>query len=207
MRRIRECLRLHFDNGLSQSTIARILSVARSTVWDYLQRARHSGRQWSELRDLADEELEGLLFRVTQQCCSSRPLPDWNHVHRELHSHSYVTLQILWEEYRKTHSDGYSYVRFCVRYRGWALRHKVYMRQRHIGGQKLFVDYSGKKPHVRDAHSGEDREVQLLVMCWGASHYIYAEAQQSQQLPDWIVTGHFKMGRVANASKCATLRV
>jgi len=37
--------------------------------------------------------------------------------------------------------------------------------------------------------SGEDREVDLLVMAWGASQFIYAEGQESQRLPDWMM-GH-----------------
>ena len=43
--------------------------------------------------------------------------------------------------------------------------------------------------YPRLAHSGQDREVELLVMAWGASQYIYAEGQESQRLPDWIM-GH-----------------
>jgi transposase len=63
------------------------------------------------------------------------------------------------------------------------------MRQRHVGGEKVFVDYSGKKPTVRDPQTGEDREVELLVMSWGVSHFTYAEAHETQSLPDWIM-GH-----------------
>jgi transposase len=189
MRRIKECLRLHFDTGLSQKAIARALGVARSTVWDYLQRVERSATPWSELRDLTDEQLEARLFRRPDASEATRTLPDWEQVHKELHSHSYVTLRLLWQEYIATHPDGYSYPRFCVFYREWAKRLKVYMRQRHIGGEKLFVDYSGKKPRIRDLRTGQDREVELLVMAWGASQYVYAEAHESQQLPDWIM-GH-----------------
>jgi len=189
MRRIKECFRLHFEAGLSQKSISGALGVARSTVWDYLQRVERSGTTWNELRELTEEQLEARLFRRTTAIGSTRPLPDWEVVHKELHSHSYVTLRLLWQEYIATHPDGYSYPRFSVFYRQWAKRLKVYMRQRHIGGKKLFVDYSGKKPRIRNLHTGEDQEVELLVMSWGASQYVYAEAQESQQLPDWIM-GH-----------------
>ncbi|MBD3320853.1 MAG: IS21 family transposase [Chitinivibrionales bacterium] len=189
MRRIKECLRLHFDSGLSQNVIAGALKVARSTVWDYLRRAKQSGQSWEELRKLSDEELEVLLFSRRDAKEQSRPVPDWEKVHKELHSHSYITMQLLWEEYLGNHPDGYSYPRYCVLYREWAKRYKVYKRQRHIGGEKLFVDYSGKKPHIRNIRTGEDQAVELFVMAWGASHYIYAEAHESQQLPDWTM-GH-----------------
>jgi len=38
--------------------------------------------------------------------------PDWPAVHRELRRKG-VTLQLVWEEYRATHPDGYSRSRFC----------------------------------------------------------------------------------------------
>ena len=189
MRRIKECLRLHFEAKLSQQAISRSLQIARSTVQDYLSRVERNKKSWTELKDLADEQLEALLFPRPAPSPRQHTLPDWEQVHKEFHSKSYMTLQVLWQEYIQTHPDGYSYPRFCVHYRTWAKRLKVYMRQRHIGGEKLFVDYSGKKPHLRDLLSGQDREVELLVMAWGASQYIYAEAQESQRLPDWIM-GH-----------------
>jgi transposase len=189
MRRIKECLRLSNEAGLSRKSISQALKIARSTVGDYHQRFERSGKSWAELKDLPDEQVDGLLFPTPSVSAGERPQPDWEMVHKELYSKSYITLQVLWQEFIKTHPDGYSYPRFCVHYRTWAKRLKVYMRQRHIGGEKLFVDYSGKKPHIRDLHTGQDGEVDLLVMAWGASHYIYAEAQESQQLPDWIM-GH-----------------
>lgn len=188
MRRIKECLRLHFESGLSQNAISRTLQVSRSTVQDYLRRINCQDKRWPELKDLTDEQLEALLFS-SKPAGTVRPHPDWELVHKELHSKSYVTLQVLWQEYKAVHPDGYSYPRFVVYYREWAQRFNVYLRQRHIGGEKLFVDYSGKKPRVRDMRTGQDREVELLVMAWGASQYIYAEAQESQRLPDWIM-GH-----------------
>jgi transposase len=34
-------------------------------------------------------------------------------------------------------------MRFCELYRGWASRLPVTMRQAHVGGDRLFVDYAG----------------------------------------------------------------
>src|SRR3954464_2441007 len=50
------------------------------------------------------------------------------------------------------------------------------MRQEHIAGEKLYVDYAGKKPHIVDPKSGEVIEVELFVAVLGASNYTYAEA-------------------------------
>ena len=55
MRRIKECLRLHFEAKLSQQAISRSLQIARSTVQDYLSRVERIKKSWTELKDLADE--------------------------------------------------------------------------------------------------------------------------------------------------------
>ena len=54
------------------------------------------------------------------------------------------------------------------------------------GGDKLFVDYSGKKPRIVDPATGEVIEVELFVAVLGASNFTYAEATRTQQVPDWI---------------------
>ena len=55
------------------------------------------------------------------------------------------------------------------------------MRQVHKAGEKAFVDYSGKKPHLVDPKTGEVIEVELFVAVLGASNYTFAEATRTQQ--------------------------
>src|SRR5258708_2759402 len=55
-------------------------------------------------------------------------------------------------------------------------------------GDKLFVDYSGKKAHVVDAATGEVTGVDLFVAALGASNLTYAEATYTQRGPDWIAS-------------------
>ena len=62
-------------------------------------------------------------------------------MHRELKRPG-VTLSLLWEEYRAVHRDGYGYSRFCDLYRDWRGRLAPTMRQTHVAGDKLFVDYA-----------------------------------------------------------------
>jgi len=51
-----------------------------------------------------------------------------------------VTLQLLWEEHRGAHPDGYGYSRYCELYRAWEGRLSPTMRQLHIAGERMFVD-------------------------------------------------------------------
>ncbi len=60
------------------------------------------------------------------------------------------------------------------------------MRQHHVAGDKVFVDYSGKKVDIVDPLTGEVKMAELFVGVLGASNYSYAEATWSQTLPDWI---------------------
>ncbi len=60
------------------------------------------------------------------------------------------------------------------------------MRQRHRAGEKVFVDYSGKKLQLVDPQTGELRPVELFVGVLGASGLIYAEASADQSLTSWV---------------------
>ena len=97
-----------------------------------------------------------------------------------------MTLMLLWEEYCDTASDGFSYSWFCERYKEWAGRLKLSLRQVHVAGEKLFVDYSGHTMEVVDGLTGEVRSAQIFVAVLGASNYTYAEATWTQTLADWV---------------------
>jgi len=80
--------------------------------------------------------------------------PDWPMIRRELRRPG-VTLTLLWEEYRAAHPGGYGYSRFCELYRLWEGRLSPVMRQHHVAGEKMFVDYAGATFEVVDPATGE----------------------------------------------------
>ncbi|HID67833.1 MAG TPA: IS21 family transposase, partial [Roseibacterium sp.] len=157
-------------------------------VGAYKSRANAAGLIWPLPLDLTDTALEGLLFPHSVQVLSATfPQPDWGHVHVELKRKG-VTLALLWEEYRGVHPDGYGYSRYCELYRVWEGRLSPVMRQRHVAGERLFVDYAGATLDVICSRTGEVREAQLFVATLGASSYTYVEATWTQSLPDWIAS-------------------
>ena len=103
-------------------------------------------------------------------------------------------MAILWEEYRAIHPQGYGYSRFCDLFRGFQLRLSPTMRQEHVAGDKVFVDYSGKKLGIVDARTGVIREAEILVGVLGASNFTFAEESWMHGLPDWIGS-HVRMFR------------
>ena len=185
MRKIRDVLRLQ-DSGFSERRIATSLNIGSTSAGEYIRRARRAGLAWPLPRDLTDEALERLLFPASPDVPpDQRPRPDWTWVYREKRKPN-VTLSLLWEEYRAAHPDGYSLSHFCDLYRNWEGRLAPTMRQAHVAGEKMFVDYAGATLEVIDGATGEIRQAQIFVAVLGASSYTYAQATWSQTLPDWI---------------------
>jgi AraC-like DNA-binding protein len=77
MRQIRNVLRLHFAEKLSVRDTASSLAMARSTVADYLIRARVAGLSWPLLEEMDDDQLERRLFPDVAKVCSTYPQPDF----------------------------------------------------------------------------------------------------------------------------------
>ena len=184
MRRIREILRLKHESGLSQRAVAQACGVGLGTVSEYLGRAARAGLGWPLPPELDEAALEARLF-VPSALARERVSPDLVLVHQELKRVG-VTLHLLWEEYREVHPDGYGYSQFCELYRRWAGKLKPSMRQQHRAGEKTFIDFSGKRPHLVDRRTGEQIPVELFVAVLGASGYTYAEATPTQKLHDWV---------------------
>ena len=184
MRKIRDVLRLSAA-GMSKRKIAASLGVSATAAGGCIRRARRAGLDWPLPEGLTDETLELQLYPPAVAARDGRPRPDWAAIHRELRRAG-VTLQLLWEEHRAAHPDGYGYSRYCELYRAWEARLSPTMRQSHVAGERMFVDYAGTTLEVIDASTGEARTAQLFVAALGASSYTYAEATWTQGLSDWI---------------------
>lgn len=186
MRKIREVLRLKFEHRLSERKIASSCNISRSTVSDYLGRFAISGLPWPLPDNLNEADLEQRLFPVdSQRTRHPQTTPDWSAVHQELRRPG-MTLMLLWQEYKTNHPDGYQYSWFSDLYREWRSHLDVTMRQNHIAGDKLFIDYAGQTVPVVNQYTGEAQQAQIFIATLGASSYTYAEATWSQSLPNWI---------------------
>ena len=176
MRRVREMLRLTRDAGLGGREVARRTGIAPSTLREMLRRFERSGLPWPLPLELSDADLEDRLYGEagSKQGHRRRPEPDWAALNREL-KRKHVTLQILWDEYIEANPDGYRYSRFCELYRGWEARLPVTMRQTHLGGDKLFVDYAGDTvPVIVDRRTGKTQQAHIFVAVMGGSSLSFA---------------------------------
>lgn len=186
MRKSREILRQKWQMRRSHRAVASSLGVSVGAISSVLARATEAGLTWSGVDELDDDALEQCLYPATV-AASQRPEPDCAAVHAERHRPG-VTLELLHHEYLERHPDGLRYTAFCARYREWLGRRGLVMRQVHVAGDKLFVDYSGKKPRIVDPSTGEVVEVELFVAVLGASNLTYAEVTRTQRGADWIAS-------------------
>ena len=95
------------------------------------------------------------------------PEPDYAALRHELQTNKYVTLQLLLEEYRNQHPEGYRYSRrFCDSYRSSLRRQEVALRQEHRAGERLFVDYADAAVPIHNPESGQVGRRRSSSPCW-----------------------------------------
>jgi len=184
MRKTREILRLRLGKKLRQREVAQSCNCSPSTVSNVVAQAQLVGLGWPLPDDLDDEALEARMYSQ-RSSREHRELPDFKHIHFELRRKG-VTLALLWQEYRTVHPDGFGYTTFCNRYRQWREQLDVSMRQSHVPGERLYVDYAGVKALLHDPVTGDTQEVSVFVAALGASQLIYAEAVAGEDMHSWI---------------------
>ena len=185
-RKEREVLRLKHALGMSYRAISEATGIGKTAAAEYVHRAAVIGVTWPVPAAMGDAELERGLFPVVGSTSApQRAAIDWPAAQVELKRRG-VTLLLLWQEYRAEHPDGYGYSRYCDLYCAWKKQVSATMRQAHLAGEKLFVDWAGDTIGVADPASGELHQAHIFVAALGASNYTYAEARWTETLPDWI---------------------
>ena len=183
MRKVREVLRLKHVLGLSYRKISEATGVGKTQVAEYARRAEAAGIGWPVPDGIDDVDLERRLFPVADE--GKRPSIDWPAIQNELKRRG-VTLLLLWQEYLAEQPTGYSYTRFCELHKIWRQTVSATMRQTHLAGERLFVDWAGDTIGVIDPATGEEHRARIFVAALGASNFTYAEARWTETLPDWI---------------------
>ena len=187
MRKIKEVLRHKWGLGLSHREVAQSVGVSVGAVWLVVHRAAGAGLDWATADGMDDADLEVRIYGRDGLPDRVRPVPDCARIDLERRRVG-VTLQLLHLEYLEQSPDGYSYTQFCEYYRRWLTRQRLSMRQIYRGGEKGFVDYSGKRPHLTDPKTGERQQVEFFVAVLGASSFTYAEATATQRSQDFIAS-------------------
>ena len=92
-------------------------------------------------------------------------MPQMDYIHRELRRKG-VTLQLLWYEYKQEHPNGFQYSFFCEQYRNWVKKLDPPLRQKHLAGEKMFVDFAGQTVDIIDAATGQVSKAHIFILHW-----------------------------------------
>jgi transposase len=189
MRKLKEVLRLTYQQGLTRRQVASSCGLGVGTINDYLKAFTAAGLSWPLPENMSDSELaERLRGGETGAGRPRREFPDMDVLHQELRRKN-VTLKLLWSEYRREVPEGYGYSQFCAYYNRWKSRIDPVMRQSYGPGEKMFVDWGGQTVAIHDRETGEVNEASIFVAVLGASNYTWVEAFETQRLAHWI-NGH-----------------
>ena len=183
MLQIKKALQL-LEEGRSERSISSQLGLSRNTLRHYQSRFHSSGLSYNQILSLSDIGLSSLIYgEVPSTVKSSRQvrfdsLSDY--FTAELKRVG-VTRQLLWKEYLGQYSDGYGYSQFCERLNQIKSRsnNTLTMHLEHVAGERMQVDFAGKKLSYVDKESGEIRECPVLVCTLPFSSYTYVEALEN----------------------------
>jgi len=179
--------------GVSQRRIAGELQLSRNTVSQYAARIQAADSNLTRLQKLSDADLAALIYPAADEVQPS-PKQDARRADfvsripyfiREL-KRTGVTRHLLWEEYRKTHSDGYGYTQFC-----WLLgEHRkpveLSMHLEHRPAESMMIDFAGDKMSYVDRDTGEVISCPVLVCILPYSGYTYACVLANASIPQMI---------------------
>ncbi|MEL6412662.1 MAG: IS21 family transposase [Bacteroidota bacterium] len=171
---------------ISLRAIARNCGVSRNTVRHYLKVLEEKKCSYEALLAMEDHELGQLLAQGKapnqrqQQLLAQLP-----YLAKELHRTG-VTRWVLWGEYKEKFPDGYQYSQFCNYLDEWLQTDQATLHIAQKPGDKLYIDFSGKKLYWIDQGSREKQSAEVFVATLGYSQYTYVEACASQRESDVI---------------------
>ena len=96
------------------------------------------------------------------------------------------TREYLWKEYKQKHPEGYMYSQFNHHLNTWLNRLNGSTKLTHKLGDKLYIDFCGKKLSYVDKETGEIINVEVLVCILPASQYTFVTAVRSQKVEDLV---------------------
>lgn len=187
MSQVKQILRMR-ESGKGIKTIARSLRISKNTVKEYLSKVEISRMPVKELLKLEDPILEKRLLSGNPSYKDER----YERLKNQLKYYTKelkrvgVNRKVLYEEYRKGNTDPYSYSQFCYHLQQYRKSSKPTMVLEHQPGDKLYMDFAGKKLSYINRDTGEIIEVQVFVACLPYSDYGFAMAVPSQKIEDFL---------------------
>lgn len=175
------------QKGKSNRKIADLLHISRNTVNSYVQLLSATEYSWQDLLAMDDASLEELFPSTTgtDQVLYEQLSSNFPKYLKELTKPG-CTLLTLWHSYIKEQPNGYKYTQFVHYFRQWQERKRVSGKLEHKAGEKVYVDFTGKKLEIINRHTGEVEKAEVFVAILPASQYTFVTAVSSQSREDFI---------------------
>lgn len=194
MTKYREILRLT-ALGLSLRDIEKSLKVSRKTVVKVQKRADELSLSWPLDESLTDAELEQRMFPKDLSPKSTKRMPDFDYIRKELLKNG-VNKKLLWTEYLEECSqngdDALMYSQFCYYIQQNEQKSRATMHIPRKAGQQIEVDWAGDPAKIIDPDTGEITKAWIFVGVMTYSQYAFVEAFINEQQKSWI-TAHVHM--------------
>lgn len=183
---LKQILRLKID-GLSNRKISENLQISRNTVNRYVAHFESLDFDLGALLVLDDARFCALFPSHTtiKNPRYDRLVKHLAKVH-EARQHPGFTFQLHYLEYADLQDDAYSYTQFMEHYHRIYPKEKGSMKLNHVAGEKMFIDFAGKKLQIVDRKTGEISDVEVFVAILPHSQFTYVEACKSQKREDML---------------------
>ena len=188
MTKYREILRLS-SLSLSQQNIADSCGVSKKTVNRVLKRAKELSISWPLDANDTDAVLAEKLFPSVKQVTSTKRMPDFEHIRKELLRHG-VTKKLLWTEYmedcRANGDEPLMYSQFCYYIQQDEQKRRATMHINRKPGEQVEVDWAGDTATIIDPDTGGIIKAYIFVGVMTYSQYAYVEAFLDTKQKSWI---------------------
>ena len=188
MTKYREILRLK-SLGLSQQSIADSCNVSKKTVNRVLKRAKELDISWPLDKSDTDAVLAEKFFPSAKQVRSSKRMPDYDYIHKELLRNG-VSKKLLWTEYmedcRANGDEPLMYSQFCYHIQQDEQKRRATMHINRKPGEQVEVDWAGDPATIIDPDTGEIIKAYIFVGVMTYSQYAYVEAFLDMKQRSWI---------------------
>ena len=192
MSKVRSIIQL-YTKGVSKQSIGVRTGLPRNSVKKYIQLFLASGKSPEAIEQMSDSALEQMfLDMVPRSRIEDTPrykdlLEFFPIVEKAIKNHE-NTKEKLWKRYFSQYPDGFGLSQFKSYYLRWQKVRKPVMHIEHKSGEKMYVDYAGKKLQILNPETGNPVDVEVFVAILGASQLTYVEATFSQQKEDFITS-------------------
>jgi len=185
---IRQLIQLKIK-GVSNRQCAKLLQINRNTINEYVRCLLSIEEGLKALLKFSDAQLRDLFPQAdTKDGPRYKALLAFlPSVHEERLQPGFTFLN-RWRAYKNCHPSGYGYTQFMCHYHRLYGQVKSSMRLEHKAGERIYVDYAGKKVFIVDRATGEQQAVELFVAILPSSQYTYVEATKSQKREDFIAS-------------------